>query len=585
MKRDRTGPMGPLALIEEAVFVMRTAPLRVLAPYYVGTLPFVLAILFFWTDMSHGAFAESRLVTGSLGLALLFVWMKAWQAVYARALLDFVTGSPPPAGLARRLVRLAAVQGWHHAIGLVALPIAFLVALPFPWVFAYFQNITVLGDVDGVEPGELSTEARRQATAWPLQNTVVIWLLSPFLMIAGLVLFAALIPIVESSAPQWAAGLTYIYAGLFLLAVIPLSPLGAVIAVNLNIAVSMVPALANMWLGIETPFTQVMGNNTTTWAVVCGLAYLIMDPTLKAAYTLRCFHSRARATGFDLVVGLRQAAERSAKIVLLVIAASFFFVSGPAFAQDATPAGVDVGALDEAITTTLQQREYAWRLPREFQMDERATGFINDVFGAIYEFVLDILRAIGEWVEPIWEWIRGLFDRDRSGRRMSGGVSGETLQMGALAGGALLVLGLAAYLLRRWYLGRTLDADVEAETVAPAPDVEDENVTADALPEDQWTALAVDLLAKGERRLAIRALFLAALARLGEAGFIRLAKFKSNRDYLRELDRRAHAIPEEAARFNSMVGSFERVWYGEHPVPDELIETFRKPIDTVSTHG
>lgn len=44
MKRQRKG-MPALDLIEEAVHLLRTAPLSYLAAYYVGALPFMLALL------------------------------------------------------------------------------------------------------------------------------------------------------------------------------------------------------------------------------------------------------------------------------------------------------------------------------------------------------------------------------------------------------------------------------------------------------------------------------------------------------------------------------------------------------------
>src|ERR1700733_8371753 len=90
---------------------------------------------------------------------------------------------------------------------------------------------------------------------------------------------------------------------------------------------------------------------------------------------------------------------------------------------------------------------------------------------------------------------------------------------------------------------RRKSAIVAAEAIQSAPDLRDENVGADQLPEDGWTKLARELLAKGELRLALRAFYLASLAHLADRNLINLARFKSNRDYERELRWRAHALP------------------------------------------
>src|ERR1035438_10806097 len=42
-----------IELYEEAVYLLRSAPASALAAYYTGSLPFVLAFLFFWADMSQ----------------------------------------------------------------------------------------------------------------------------------------------------------------------------------------------------------------------------------------------------------------------------------------------------------------------------------------------------------------------------------------------------------------------------------------------------------------------------------------------------------------------------------------------------
>ena len=71
---------------------------------------------------------------------------------------------------------------------------------------------------------------------------------------------------------------------------------------------------------------------------------------------------------------------------------------------------------------------------------------------------------------------------------------------------------------------------------------------------------------KGELRLAVRALYLATLAKLAEYDMITIEAYKSNRDYEGELKRRAHEYKELLSIFSSSLNFFERVWYGMYRI-------------------
>ena len=97
---------------------------------------------------------------------------------------------------------------------------------------------------------------------------------------------------------------------------------------------------------------------------------------------------------------------------------------------------------------------------------------------------------------------------------------------------------------------------VASEPILPAPDIADENVRADQLPEDGWTKLARELLERGEFRLAMRAFYLASLSHLAARNLISIARFKSNRDYERELRRRGACISRICFRFSTTTFPF-----------------------------
>jgi hypothetical protein len=120
---------------------------------------------------------------------------------------------------------------------------------------------------------------------------------------------------------------------------------------------------------------------------------------------------------------------------------------------------------------------------------------------------------------------------------------------------------------------------VASEAIQPIPDLRDENVGPEQLPEDGWTTMGRELLERGEFRLALRAFYLASLAHLASRQLISLARFKSNRDYERELLRRGHALPRLLSMFSNNVQVFDGVWYGMHEINQELVQQFLSRVE------
>lgn len=268
MKPSRRQQSRPaLDLIEEAVHLLRTAPAGALAAYCVGTLPFILGLLYFWADMSRSPYARQHVVEAALGVTLLFVWMKFWQAMFARQVRAFVSGETPPPLTVRRGIRIVLGQAALQPTGLFLLPLAALPVLPLAWVYAFYQNLTALADSDAPSLRELFRRCARQAQFWPQQNHIVLLFLSLF------------------------AGFVFL---------------------NCCIGCGMFPHLIKMLFGIETVFSR--GGwamlNTTFFATMAGLTYLCLDPILKAVYVLRCFYGDLIQSGADLRADLRSAGTR-----------------------------------------------------------------------------------------------------------------------------------------------------------------------------------------------------------------------------------------------------------------------------------
>jgi hypothetical protein len=543
----RTAP-GALDLMETAVRLLRQTGAAGLAEYYIGTLPFLLGLLFFWADMSRNPFADDYLAPAAGGMALLFIWMKVWQVRFCRRLWSALHDSAPEPWPWQRCWRTALRQAAVQATGLVVLPVAALIVLPMAWVYAFYQNLTVL-DAPGNRPVKaLSREAWQQALALPGQNHLLLTLISIF---------------------------------------------GLMVLLNLIIALILLPHLGKWLLDIESPFT-ISGlramTNTTFLTTVCALAYACIDPLVKAAYTLRCFHIVTRNSGADLRAAIKPFLKTLALLVLWGAMAAVVSLPQPAAAADDQTAGATQEAyarqLDETIDRVLQERRFAWRLPREkpaAAMDEEPQGWIAGAFLWLADRIEEGLDALGRWIEALIDWlIRRL---PQSEERTSGERDWRPLirHLFYLTGALLFVLLLLVMWRWWWRTRRPVDHTAAAPLLEPQVNIHDETLTAADLPSDRWQMLARELMAHNDLRAALRALYLAMLAQLGDTGHVALARFKSNRDYRNELDRRAHVEPELLACFTRCMTAFERAWYGMHPVAETQLSSFITDQERIAT--
>ena len=642
---------GAFEVAEEAFHLLRQAPARVLACYAIGTVPFVLGLLYFWADLSRSAYAADHAVAAALGMAVLFVWMKAWQAAFASELRACITDSPPPVWTWRRALRVAALQAAVQPYGLAGIPAALGIILPFASVYAFFQNVTVFGDGGPAGLRETAARAWRQAVIWPTQNHILIWLVCPWLLGLGLlVAFGGVwLAMVVTPGLSEASGVGWFLLGLILAfnLTLPVAPLGCVVAGNVAAVLVGGPLLWQILTRQETVFalSGLHGVvNTTFLTTVFGLTYLLLDPLAKAVYVLRCFYGEATTTGEDLRAAFREsrlppaAGLASARgepdalastmsaftclagratassprrdcsvsvaagpealalpdgprvhyalglaAVSLVAWLAFFAVidaigSEPivpvATAAQAAASSVTPARLDAALDDVLARPEYAWRMPRDrAKAAENSPSLWGEFLRRMADRTLAALKSVFRFVRKIARWFRHFFPEREASE--PGDLAWQThVQTFMFVLLALSASVLAVLVYRAWRRKRVPSRQVQAQPVVAAAALLNDEVTADQLPSDEWMALARDLLAKGETRLALRAMFLGALAHLAHAERLTVARFKSNRDYRAELERKAHDLPDVLAAFGQNVRLVERVWYGVHTATTEQIEAF-----------
>ena len=535
-----------LELVEEAVHVLRGASTATLAIYYAGTVPFVLGLLFFWAHTTWFQPSGAEVAWAALGLVALFAGMKIAQAEFCARLRATRLGAPPPVWSWARGRRIAVAQLRLQPWTLFLLGLAALVTVPFGWVYAYAQNLSVLGDDE-----RLHEEALQQARLWPGQNHVALLLLSVLALCAWL---------------------------------------------NLAMAFAAVPWLANKLLGIENifGFSGWWFLNTTFLASVTALTWLALDPLVKAFYMLRVFHGRARRTGEDVRVELQLARRVGAGWRVAALLVVFLALprarlgAGEAPATPPPATAVPPAQLERAIDGVLAGPDFSWRLrppaAKESRTNESAlTRFVREGF----EMVAEAARAVGRWFGRVGDWWERHFSSAKPERdRGNGGamaLSALRVLLYVFIAVAVILILWVAWLIVRGAKRHALPVLAAQAATAAAPDLRDENVQAAQLPADGWLALAREQAAKGEWRLAWRALYLATLARLAAEGLVSLAKFKTNLDYEREVRRRALSRVEIAAGFAARRREFEDVWYGSARPAEERVRAWLAELERAGT--
>ena len=545
MNREAARREGPNALewIETATHLLRSAPAGALLCYYIGSVPCMLGLLFFWTDMSRGAFAAGHLIDSALSAALLYIWMKSWQAVFFSKLRAHLHLEPESPWTFQRVARLVIAQAAFQPVGLFLRFIAANILIPYIWTYSLFVGAAILSDGTTPSLREIARGAVREAGLWWRQTHVAL---------LGLLFFAV-----------------FIFANLFFVAM-------------------MLPSLFRTFFGIESPFTRDSWAmvNSTLLAALLALTYLCFDPLRKAVFLVRHFQGASIHTGEDLRVALKTIRSRSRLAVAAVVLLGTLLASPlvplhaeePAHAAEPAPAShVDSAQLSNSLDRVLERREYGWRFPRAKTGETEKKGWLAS-------FIDSAGKTFSRWLKGIWntakKWWRRLFESKSNDSESSS--SGADWSF--IARLTLIILALALVLaltLLFWRSYRNRREVAGAQPLPIAPDLNQENVTADQLPEDGWVRLGRELIERGDLRLALRAFYLATLAHLGQRELIRLARYKSNYDYDAELQRRARGNASLLEAFDQTLLSFERVWYGDHLVTPEILDGVSQNMERI----
>ena len=553
----------PIDLIEEAIHLLRRAPIETYMFFLVGIAPFVLCFFQFCSEMSYSEFAGSSLPGFAATLALSYLWMKAFQYLACRQLVMVYTGELSNRGNFGRILKSCIHQAAIHPIGLFAKPMAALASvpgfltfvpllmLPASIICSFFQNASIL--ITG-EPGDF-------AKCWHL------------------------------SVNRGRAAASLLFLSSFL---------RIVIFLNVYLTIGILPYLLKALFGIDTFLSRdFRWLISFSYLVGIGLiSYFVVDLLTKAIQVVEVCRAEAQTTGKDLQRSLRSltAAKKVGVLLLCLLIPTLISRADPSHRPSvpSVPASgrgdthypiflvslkrasppseterIPDSELNERIDREVSSSEYSWRKPQHHLVSGEK-NWLQGLGAWVAKSFGKVSRAINRLVDTISRWWRSLFPNPEGAtplRATAPNWINQLLLYSIICG---LIIAVALILLR--ILGRSKRRQpVPVGLPVPVtPNLESETTVADELPEDQWILLARRKLEEGEPRLALRALFLAVISLLGAQRLIIVRRSKSNSDYEAELRRRRSA--ELTELFGGNCRLFERCWYGDHPVTDLEIE-------------
>jgi len=360
------------------------------------------------------------------------------------------------------------------------------------------------------------------------------------------------------------------YALIYLLGICPI--LHILVLLNWLFLLLTLPKLFFSLTGIENAFVQSPLNflNPSFLLTLIMLTWLSVSPFHRAFFLLEAYYQDSRSSGLDLRNRLHAL---SSTLPLLLV------VLGCCLSPTLFAAGEAV-PLDQELSRVSSQRKFTWRLSPEFLPEDPSQipgqgserSFLDEFITGVFESFVKLMLKLGEW-------FNAFFNLDSSDLPEGDGFSfgnPAPLLRWLLVLLALLVLGLLVAVLRKELRRKRLSHSAGASELEDFPDLEDESLLATEKAPDEWLAMVEDLEARGEWRLALRALFLSVLAALADQNLLVVRRSKSNMDYQRELARRAHAFPGLLPDFRSLRLALEAVWYGDRPAGPELLQEHKQ---------
>jgi hypothetical protein len=565
--RVRRNWLNPLEALERGFALFRSTFAREAWRYYVGAAPLVLCFIPMWVVNGQIRISEGALLMEAALLAGAY-WLRVRMvARYMQCVRERAFGVPvsKPAGPAAEAAASGRLLAWK-----ITLSAAALAASPTVVGASWFYGACQFASLEAPED---ASERHSLAGCMELSK-------------------------------QWFGG------GLLLL--LMLFPLWIAVWLNGLLLAMILPALLHSIFGVNTLLSTGMGiyaliESSAFWLSLFAATWLALDPVVKCTFVVVYQHLRSRREGDDLrglLACLPREQKKRAEMMasteggrsvgmgsLIVLAVILLGVSqgASACAAQASPGRSSADApadsarqervqtLRQALDEESQRSVYRWH---DAEHPSPPTWFDR--------LLAKVAHALARARDAFWNFLRKLWPRGL-GNDTGGGWRLKDLRLWVAL---VLALTLAAAAVLFWRRRRREVAQLSIPIVtAPLPDLSDAAVATER-PEDEWFALASQLEAAGQLRLALRAAYLGLLAGLSRREWLTIRRDRTNREYVDEFTRRWQRRPQAATearteipeKLRSSLRLFDRVWYGSHVLTSGVVAAYRRDQRELLNH-
>lgn len=516
-KQDRFRKFPALSTLDDTIELLRKRWLSFGSLYLVGSIPFFAYLIYFIEDSSYGIGDNGRTAIQSALLTVLFFWMRTLHTYACQDLNESMTNDPPRKPTAKQFAQVALQQTNVHGFAALYLLLSSLILAPVAWVYGYTQFLCATGT-------SVSSAKKRKERAWGAAKE-----LSQTLHV-----FLAIFTVVWGIA--W---------------------------LNCAMLVYFLPELLRMFLGWDNIMSQRGWNplNTTFLTVSISCSLILVDAIAKAFYTILLHKYESIKSGKDILS--KFALPKLTSVALLL---SFGLLTAnplQASDQDIPANSSNSQEIEDTIQQVLAQPEFSWRIERSLstaEVDEE-----DSLLDSVFHKMVEIKDTVAKQLETFFDWLFNNKEPDHPTRPYQKSGSGDTSWILRLLAflGIVIAVFLVIWMLVSIGSRKSIEGTLPTDSVSD-PKLDDENIHAAQLPTDRWIDLATEKAASGDYRLAMRAMFLASLALLGNRKLVTLAKHKSNSEYAAELAQRGLA-PDGRSEFEAFRLGFDQIWYGNYP--------------------
>ncbi len=360
------------------------------------------------------------------------------------------------------------------------------------------------------------------------------------------------------------------WAGVLILCLVYL-----LVFVNVSILAGALPFLVRAFTGAENSATRNVSSlfSFNSFCVLLALTWLLIDPLVLSYCVVRCFYAEARTDGRDLLAKLQQVAALA--LLALLLTPNSRLVAAEAKAQ-----AVSQQQVSHAFEHASQSDDYGWLRTR----NEARSGPGDAFFKRLGKDMNSAGHALKSLLSNLRKWLREVLRRSPFNSQASSSLAASKSDVHWLLYIVAALVSLAAVVVLLRTMNKPTGLPISGSGEMKTPDLKTENVLASDLPEDEWLRMAQELAARGENRLAIRAMYLSNLSFLGSQQLLKIAKAKSNSIYERELRQRPQGS-QASGPFAQSNRSFERAWYGFHEVTPEFIEVFQQDVEAIRRYA